>query len=349
LPPFIKSGSATVKTSDNKRYSFSGKATWPSSYLYDKKGPIKLFPFSGTTNDKTTTLKLLNGRITYNSAQKQVNLSRLYIDGKKVLDQNKKKSTKATKIRVKGTQSLIRYEKYVLLTDRFDLRVNGKNTIFVATKDGDTVRVELNGDAIVVKAHRIKAPMLRALIHFGGLRGGYYSLDLQGNTKGTMKGVITIDGGSVSSFKTYNNMIALFNTVPALASLSNPGFSKSGFDVRNGRIEFRVVKDRIFFDMIYIDGKSAAISGEGTVSTLNGAINMDLAVRTARGIGKLIGSLPIVGYILMGKDKSITTGVKVTGTLENPKVNTNIVMETLLSPFEMFTRVLQSPAHIINE
>ena len=76
---------------------------------------------------------------------------------------------------------------------------------------------------------------------------------------------------------------------------------------------------------------------------------MDLAVRTARGIGKLIGSLPIVGYILMGKDKSVTTGVKVTGTLENPKVTTNVVMETLLAPFEMMVRTLKSPAHIINQ
>ena len=349
LSPFVKSGSVTVKTTDNKRYSFSGKVTWPSSYLYDKKGSITRFPFTGTSNGKTTSMKILGGRIAYNSSQNLIRLSHLYVDGKKVLDQNTKKSSKSTKIRVKGTQSLIRYEKYVLLTDRFDLKVNGKNTVFVATKDGDTVRTEINGNAIVVKAHRIKAPMLRALVHFGGLKGGYYSLDLHGNMKGTMRGVITIDGGTVSSFKTYNNLIALFNTVPALASLSDPGFSKNGFEVRKGRIEFRVVRDRIFFDMIYIDGKSAAISGKGTVSTRNGAINMDLAVRTARGIGKLIGSLPIVGYILMGKDKSITTGVKVSGTLENPKVTTNIVMETLLSPFKMFVRTLKSPAHIINQ
>jgi hypothetical protein len=349
LPPSIKSGSAVVKTSDNKRYRFSGKMAWPASYLYEKKGPITVFPFSGTYQKKGVSLSLLNGRILYDGAKKEVKIKRLYIDGKKVLEQNKKRGSKATKVQVKGTQTLIRYEKYVLLTDRFSLRVNGKNTVFVATKDGDSVRVELNGNAIVVKAHRIKASMLRALVNFGGLSGGHYSLDLHGNMKGTMRGVITIDGGVVSSFKTYNNMIALFNTVPALTTLSDPGFSKNGFEVRKGRIEFRVVNNRVYFDMIYIDGKSAAISGKGTVSTLNGAINMDLAVRTARGIGKIIGSLPIVGYILMGKDKSITTGVKVSGTLENPKVTTNVVMETLLAPFEIFTRVLRSPAHIINE
>jgi len=349
LPVPIKGGSVTVKTRDNKHYTFSGKTTWPTSYLYDKKGPITQYPFSGTYNGKSVSLKLLGGRIVYDGGNNLVKLDHLYIDGKKLMDQNKKGSSASSRIHVKGTNTLIRYEKYVLLTDRFDLRVHGKSTKFVATKDGDTVRVDLNGNALVVKAHRIKAPMLRALINFGGLSGGHYSLDLHGNLKGTLRGVITIDGGTVSRFKTYNNMIALFNTVPALAALKDPGFSKDGFEVKEGRIEFRVVKNRTYFDMIYVDGKSASISGKGTVSTINGAINMDLAVRTARGIGKLIGSLPIVGYILMGKDKSITTGVKVTGTLENPKVTTNVVMETLLAPFGMFIRTLQSPAHIINQ
>ena len=350
IAPYFQSGTLQVHTSDGKRYRFKGKAYWPASYLYDKKNTIKTFPFTGSYDGKTTSLSLLGGRIFYDSSQNLIRLHDLYIDAKKLLSRTQKKGKHLGKnIRVKGIRSLIRYEKYVLLTDRFNLRINGKNTVFVATKDGDTVRAELNGNAIVIKAQRIKAPMLRALVHFGGLKGGRYSLDLHGTMNGTMKGVITIKGGTVSSFKTYNNMIALFNTVPALASLSDPGFSKSGFEVRKGRIEFRVVKNRIFFDMIYIDGKSAAISGKGTVSMLNGAINMDLAIRTARGIGKLIGSLPIVGYILMGKDKSITTGVKVTGILENPKVTTNVVMETLLAPFEMFTRVIQAPAHIINQ
>ena len=349
VPSFIKGGSVTVKTRDNKHYTFSGKTTWPTSYLYDKKGPITQYPFNGTYNGKSASLKLLGGRIMYDSGKNLVKLDHLYIDGKKLMDQNKKGSSASARVHVKGTRTLIRYEKYVLLTDRFDLRVHGKSTKFVATKDGDTVRVDLNGNALVVKAHRIKAPMLRALINFGGLSGGHYSLDLQGNLKGTLRGVITIDGGTISRFKTYNNTIALFNTVPALAALKDPGFSKDGFEVKEGRIEFRVVKNRTYFDMIYVDGKSASISGKGTVSTINGAINMDLAVRTARGLGKLIGSLPIVGYILMGKDKSITTGVKVTGTLENPKVTTNVVMETLLAPFGMFIRTLQSPAHIINQ
>ncbi len=350
LPVRIKGGTFRLKSPDGVRMTFSGKTTWPKSYLYDKKGPIRAFPFTGKYNGKVLQLSLLDGKIRYDGGANTLYLRDLNIDAKKMMDQSAAGgNSTAGRLRIKGTNSLIRYEKYVLLTDRFDFRMNGKNMTFIATKDGDNVHIELNGDMLVVRADRIKAPMLRSLIHFGGLQGGRYSLDLRGNINKTLRGVITIKGGVVSSFKTYNNMIALFNTVPALASLSDPGFSQQGFEVRSGRIEFRIVKDRIYFDVIYIDGKSAAISGKGTVSTRNGAINMDLAVRTARGIGKLIGSLPVVGYILMGKDKSITTGVKILGTLDEPKVSTHVVLETLLTPFKMVVRTLQAPAHIINE
>ncbi len=349
LPLPIKSGSIKIDTKDSQKFYYNGKVTWPGSYIYTKRGTITNFQIKGSFTENTTTLSTLGGKITYNSKGDLVKISNLFIDGKKALDSSTKGgSANSSKVHIKGSNCLIRYEKYVLLTDSFDLRINGKHTLFRAIKDGDAVRVELNGDAIVVKANRIKAPMLRALIHFGGLSGGRYSLDLHGRMNGTMKGVITAKGGVASSFKTYNNLIALFNTVPSLATLSDPGFSNQGFEIRTARIEFRIVKNRVFFDMIYIDGKSAAISGKGTVSLINGAIDMDLAIRSARSIGKIIGSIPIVGYILMGKDKSITTGVKITGTLDNPKVTTHVVLETLLAPFKMFVRTIESPAHIIN-
>jgi hypothetical protein len=350
IPFAITQGEIRVRTRNGKRFDFGGEVVWPSSYLYDKQGTITRFPFAGRyRKGGAAFVSLLDGRIVYDGAKKEVTLKKIYIDAKKMLTRKGVSTSTGAKMRILGVESLIRYDKYVLLTDRFRFDMGENKSTFVAIKDGDRVRADLKGKTLSVQADRIKAPMLRALIHFGGLQGGRYSLNLHGNIDATLYGIITIEGGIVSSFKTYNNVIALFNTVPELAALSDPGFSDKGFEVRSGRIEFRIVKNRIFFDMIYIDGKSAAISGKGTVSTINGAINMDLAVRTARGIGKLIGSLPVVGYILMGKDKSITTGVKITGTLDNPKVTTNVVMETLLAPFQMFIRTLKSPAHIINK
>ena len=356
LLPFIKnlplkfnSGKLELYTKDYKKYAFSGEAIWKQSYLYKKGGYLSRIPFEGSFENGTLWLKAFKGNLRYDSRKSRIQLSNINIDAKKMLAQHTgKKGKRLKKLRVRAKNSMIRYGKYVLLTDAFDLSVSGKNTTFSATKEGDRVHIEKNGNSLVVQADKIKDKMLQALIHFNGLHGGRYSLELLGSVKGELKGVIDIKGGAIESFKAYNDLIALFNTIPALMTLSDPGFSKKGYVVRTGRIEFRIQRDKVIFDKVYIDGKSSTIAGKGTVALESGALNIDLAIRTAREVGKVLGSLPLVGYILFGKDKSITTGVKVIGTLDKPNAKTHPVQEALLYPLELIKRTITSPAHIIN-
>ena len=350
FPLKLRSGKFTLRTTNYQRYDFSGEAEWKESYLYQKGGYLSRVPFEGSYVGGVLRLSALRGNLVYDSKQSLIRINTINIDIKKMLSlYSGKKGNALQKLKVKGRGSMIRYGKYVLLTDRFDFRINGKHTLFIASKDGDRVRIEKNGDSLVVHADKIKDKMLQALIHFSGLQGGRYSLELLGSIKGELKGVIDIRGGAIESFKAYNDLIALFNTIPALMTLSDPGFSKKGFVVREGKIVFRIRKNRVIFDKIYLNGKSATIAGKGTVALDSGKLDIDLAVRTAREMGKVLGSLPLVGYILFGKDKSMTTGVKIVGTLENPKAKTHPVQEALIYPLELIKRTITAPAHIINQ
>jgi hypothetical protein len=67
---------------------------------------------------------------------------------------------------------------------------------------------------------------------------------------------------------------------------------------------------------------------------------------TAREFGKVIGNIPVLGYILMGEDKSMTVGLKITGSLSKPIVKTSATKEFLKLPLDLIRRTLQSPAHI---
>ena len=160
-----------------------------------------------------------------------------------------------------------------------------------------------------------------------------------------MKGVITLDGGVMSDFKAYNNVLAFINTIPALATLRSPGFSRKGFRIKKGLIKFTIAKGRILtFDSILIEGKSATISGDGVIDLETKKINVDLAIQTAKVMGKIIGSLPVVGYILTGENKSImTVGLHIGGTLDNPTTKTSPVKDVLLLPFKMLERTLTGP------
>jgi hypothetical protein len=101
--------------------------------------------------------------------------------------------------------------------------------------------------------------------------------------------------------------------------------------------------------MIHIEGESANIVGKGEIDLKKNTIRMNMAIHTARELGKVIGSIPLLGYILMGEDKSMTVGLKIVGSLSNPIVKTSVSKELLSLPLDLIKRTLQSPAHILNK
>ncbi|OQX76331.1 MAG: hypothetical protein B6D54_04150 [Epsilonproteobacteria bacterium 4484_65] len=200
-----------------------------------------------------------------------------------------------------------------------------------------------------MQALRVKDKMLHPLIDFDGLKKGRYTLKMSGDPAKVRKGQIIVEGGVMSGFKAYNNTLAFMNTIPALATLQDPGFSKKGFKIKEGVVEYRMIGDKVIFDSVYIKGGSATIVGKGEVDIKKRSIKMDLAIQTARELGKFVGSLPLLGYILMGKDKSMTVGLKITGTLDKPKVQTTTAEDILTLPLHILKRTIESPAHIINK
>jgi hypothetical protein len=230
-----------------------------------------------------------------------------------------------------------------------DVKANGDFKA-IGSASGDIIKFSKKKDIVSLRALRIKDKVFHPLIDFNGLHEGRYSLKSSGNFEGTMKGEIIVEGGVMKDFKAYNNTLAFINTLPALASLQNPGYSTKGFTIEEAVSEYRMIKrDVIIFDSIYIKGSSATIVGKGVIDLKNRTIRMDLAIRTARELGKYVGSVPILGYILMGKDKSMTIGLKIRGTLDNPKVSTSAAKEVLRLPLDLIKRTFESPGQLINK
>ena len=244
----------------------------------------------------------------------------------------------------------MRYGKYTLLTDSYDIEISPKGNIKAfGSLDGDIVKFSKKGKNISVKALRVKDRMLHPLIEFKGLKKGRYTLKKWGNPDKVMRGQIIVEGGIMSGFKAYNNTLAFINAIPAIATLSSPGFSEKGFKIDEGVVDYRMIGDRVIFDSVYIKGRSATIVGKGEINLKKKTINMKLAIQTARELGKFVGNLPLLGYILMGKDKSMTVGLTITGSMHKPKVKTSAAQDILSLPLQIIKRTLESPAHIINK
>jgi len=334
-----------------------------SCFLYEKDDQCKTrVPFQGKVTDKELDFYAFNKRFYYNKNNSRVKLTNLNFDLKKFLNTKKKETKKEeTNKKDKGEQnksliilgknSDLRYGDYSLVTDSYDVEVKPNGDIkAIGSSSGDIIKFSKKRDIFSIQALRIQDKALHPLINFKGLQHGRYTLKLSGNPEKTMNGEIIVEGGVMKDFKAYNNTLAFINTIPALASLQNPGYSDKGFTIEEGVAEYRMVKqDKIIFDSIYIKGTSATIAGTGEIDLKKKTINLNLAIQSARELGKLVGSLPLVGYILMGKDKSMTFGLQITGTLDNPKVKTSAGEDILSLPLKILKRALESPEHIINK
>ena len=360
--PIEEGGHITLATKDFKTYTFKGELDRPSCFLYEKNKACKVkVPFEGKITPKDTDFYAFDKRFYYNKAKARVKLKKLNIDLEKFLtskqnDQSKKKSKKpkekqGTKLLILGEDSHLRYGTHTLMMDSYDIDVKANGDIkAIGSASGDIIKFSKKRDIVSLRALRIKDKVLHPLIDFNGLQEGRYSLKSSGKFEGTMNGEIIVEGGVMKDFKAYNNTLAFINTLPALASLQNPGYSTKGFTIEEAVSEYRMIKrDAIIFDSIYIKGSSATIVGKGVIDLKKKTIRMDLAIRTARELGKVVGNVPLLGYILMGKDKSMTIGLKIRGTLDNPEVTTSAGKEILRLPLDLLKRTLESPGHLIHK
>jgi hypothetical protein len=65
-------------------------------------------------------------------------------------------------------------------------------------------------------------------------------------------------------------------------------------------------------------------------------INVNLIV-------KLIKDIPIVNYILLGKDGGITLRLTIDGDLKDPKVHTNTASNIIEAPLGILKRIILTP------
>ena len=349
-------GSMEIVTKDFVTYSFNGILKRNACFFYDKKNVCHTrIPCKGKVSKGQFILHAFDNRLNINIAKAMIRVNNLNIDLKAFFDSRKNvkstsKSKKSKDLTILGKNSQLRYKEYTLVTDNYKIvgNING-NINAVGTLKKDKVRFIKKGKKVHIEAIKIKDALLHPLINFKGLKGGRYTFKAHGDPDKVMHGEVIIEGGVMRDFKAYNNTLAFINTLPALATLSKPGYSKKGFTIKHGLAKYRKIGDRIIFDMIHIEGTSADIVGKGEINLKFNTIKMNLAIQTAREFGKVVGSVPLLGYILMGKDKSMTVGLSITGSLSKPVVKTSATKEMLKLPLDIIKRTLQSPAHILNQ
>lgn len=158
--------------------------------------------------------------------------------------------------------------------------------------------------------------------------------------------MVKIENTIMKDFKTLNNVLAMVNTIPALVTFNLPSYSTEGLSVKSLVAGMKVKKGVATFETLALDSSEMRMAGNGWIDFLKETVEMDLNLITRAK--ENVNKIPLVGYILVGKKKSPSITVQISGDLLDPKVEHSTFEEVVTVPFHMLFRTLALPVYLVS-
>lgn len=180
---------------------------------------------------------------------------------------------------------------------------------------------------------------MEKLFIFSKFKDGKFDFNIDGSLD-KFSGTFLIEKSTLMDYILLNNVLAFINTVPSLVTFSVPGYSKNGLYMSHAYLKFDYEKGVFNINEMYMDSKELKISATGKADIKNDSINMNMNLKT--DIASDISKIPLVGYIVFD-GKAISTGVKITGKLSDPKIESSLAKDVIIAPLNIIKRTLKLP------
>lgn len=158
-----------------------------------------------------------------------------------------------------------------------------------------------------------------------------------------------IEKGSIRRFNSLAKIFSILN-VSQLFKLHLPEMVTGGmpFDDISGTV---AIKDGIFTTTdLFVKSKAMNISAVGSMNLPTGTLDLKVGVQPLQAVDKVVNRIPIVGWILTGKDASwITTYFEVKGKMSDAQVSAIPVTSMAKGVFDIFKRVFQLPVKLFTD
>ena len=177
------------------------------------------------------------------------------------------------------------------------------------------------GEHVFVLDSNNAGSTLRVLRLYENMSGGILKIEGKTDAENNFIGHARIRDFSIHETPVLTKILTLASLSGMVDLLTGEGLSFSHFDAP---FEY---KNKVFYiNNANMFGNVLGLNGTGTIERQNKKINLQGIVSPAYGLNQIIGSIPIVGTILTGKDgKVFAINYSVSGNLENPKIEINPV------------------------
>ncbi len=248
---------------------------------------------------------------------------------------------------IEGHNSTVYYKKLQLPCRFYNVRVHPSplSVKFETKHENGQIRGIVDEGEINIVGKNLSDQIIRGLTTIDQLRGGSFDFNAEGETN-DFNGTILMRDTLWAKTALYNNLLATLNTIPAILTLKNPGFSKKGFKIKRGALDYSFKDGRLFFKKIVIEGYSAQITGKGSIDFKNGMIALKLQIHFLESLTSVLNKIPVAGYLIFGKDGTLAVTLNVKGALEDPKVTTEATKDLIKAPLNILERTLTLPFKI---
>jgi len=345
----IKSGKIDLNYS-SKRVKANGFINYSNNYFKYQNKPLEKFNFKLDKNRFQTVVSINNNIfITLKKNDTYISLGNIDIYIDKILKilknyTSKSSSTHKKTIHIKGYKATLHYKKLKLPCSSYSaiIKTNPLNIIFTSKHDRGKIMGVISNKYINITGKDLPDYVIRNLTTLKYIYGGYFDFEAIGNID-NFKGRVLIYKSLWAKNAFYNNIFAALNTIPAVLSLKNPGFSKKGFKIKKGAIQFSFKDNILYFKNILMKGDSAQITGKGKINFKSETILMLMQIHFLENLTNILNKIPIAGYIIFGDDGTMAVSLNINGYLDNPKVKTEVVKDIIQVPFNILERTIKLP------
>ena len=350
----IKGGKIDIDYSSQKIQA-NGFIDYDNNFLTYNNQPIKRFSFQVNRSDLQTRVRLNNNIfITLQKNKTFIDMSDtdVYID--KILktlkpytlkDSNKRDKKRVNKsFHIEGHKAVLHYKNLKLPYSSYSaiLKTDPLNIKFISKHNDGEIRGIITNRYINITGKQLPDYVVRNITTLDYIYGGYFDFNAIGDID-DFQGTIFVHNSLWAKNTFYNNLLATLNTIPAVLTLKNPGFSNKGFKIKEGAIQYHYKDSMLYFDNILMNGESAQITGRGKINFDSQTIAMLMHIHFLENLTNILNKIPIAGYIIFGDDGTMAVTLNISGYLENPKIATETVKDVAKVPLNILERTLTLP------
>lgn len=324
---------------------------------------VKTLELSGNYNNRVLDLETndKNLKIKYELDKEKISMDlKDYDVVYNTKNQNDEESKTAYYINGKNS-NIIMNKKHIAKADSYkfifenfstDIDLKYKNTTFNYRKDF--------AGFIKIDAKNMNDEFLNAILGKNLIEGGNVNITAVGKDR-KIDGVAILKDNKIVDLAVLNNLLILINTSPGLINpllaipsvvgmATNEGFNLNGYRVVDGRMKFSYNFKNKFLDIEKIKtvGNGIDFDGSANIDFEKSEINSNLNLIFLKDYSKIVDTIPVVNYVLLGDKKRVETEVEIYGSLEDPKYKTNLIKEGISAPLNLIKRVITSPLKLFD-